>query len=69
MKGLRDMQDSELRDLRQAASDAINAIAWLDLQVADVRGLKQCDAQFSAAADVIRKIDAEAKRRARVAVN
>lgn len=69
MRSLREMSANDLRDLRRAASEAIEAIAWLDLQVVDVSGLKQGDAQFSAAADALRKIDAETQRRKRAAVS
>lgn len=52
-----------LADMRTAASEAISAIAWLDLMVADVQGLRQAGHEWSAAAEVLRKVQLEEKRR------
>jgi len=61
-KTLQTIPDSDLRDLRRAAGEAIEAMAWFDLQVIDV-GLRQSGAEWSAAAEALRKIDAERARR------
>ena len=64
---LRDMPLGDLLALRVAVREAIEAMAWFDLQAEPV-GLRQCNAEWSAAAEALRKIDAEQKRRkARVA--
>lgn len=69
MRSLRDMTSDDLRDLRRAASEAIDAIAWFDIWVRGVVGLRQCEVQFSAAADALRKVDAETRRRKERDVN
>lgn len=53
----------ELGRYRTAASEAISAMAWYDIMIADVKGLKQSGSEWSYAAEAIRKIDAEIKRR------
>jgi hypothetical protein len=61
---LQDASDHDLRDLRAATKDAIEAMAWFDLQV-DAFGLRQSGAEWSAAAEALRRIDAEQQRRLR----
>ncbi len=62
MSTLRDVPTSELLNLRTAVREAIEAMAWFDLQAEPV-GLRQCGEEWSAAAEALRKIDAEQKRR------
>lgn len=68
MKPLSDASAAELRDIRAAASEAIAAMAWFDLQC-DALGLRQSGAEWSAAAEALRKIDAELAKRQRAAVS
>lgn len=63
VRELKTMLPGDLLSLRQAAGAAIEALAWLDLMIDDVKGLRQAGAEWSAAAEVLRKTDAELKRR------
>ena len=63
MKTIKTATADELRDLRAAIRDAIEAMAWFDL-MADQFGLRQSGAEWSAAAEALRKVSAEQKRRA-----
>jgi hypothetical protein len=65
MTTIRDMPLGDLLELRTAIRDAIEAMAWFDLQ-AEPAGLRQCGAEWSAAAEALRKVDAEQKRRAKI---
>lgn len=62
MPTLREIPLGDLLSLRAAVRDAIEAMAWFDLQAEPV-GLRQCGAEWSAAAEALRKIDAEQRRR------
>ena len=68
MDKLRSASASDLRDIRAAVGEAIEAMGWFDLQC-DALGLRQSGAEWSAAAEALRKIDAEIKRRNRMARN
>ena len=59
MRALRDLSNSDLRELRTATREAIQAMAWFDLQVGDIQGLRQCGAEWSAASEVLRKLHVE----------
>lgn len=64
MRTLRTMKSAELLELRTVIKDAIEAMAELDMMVADVSGLRQAGAEWSAAAECLRKVNEEQSRRA-----